>query len=77
MKNDTVLLECLVRLRNMPEFAPLKAHLDSRMKLHTDALIGLNEDRPLHIAQGMAREAAHLLNLIEQSPTLLDKARQQ
>lgn len=76
MNTDRILLECLIRVRNMPEMAPLKGYLETRMKLHTDALVGLNEDRALHIAQGMAREAGHLLNLIEQSPTLLDKGRQ-
>jgi hypothetical protein len=40
------------------------------------ALMGLNEDRPMHIAQGMAREVSYILNLIEQSPALLDKGRQ-
>lgn len=76
MKIDAPLMENLVRLRNMPEFQAFRIYLDVRVAAHVEALVGLNEDRAMHVAQGMAREAKHLVELIEQSPALLDKARQ-
>lgn len=70
------LLECLMRVRNLDEFKPLRDYLAAENTKHTGFLIGCNEDRPMHVCQGMLRATTALTNLIDNSPELLDKERQ-
>lgn len=68
------LLECLLRLRNLDEFKPLREYLQTEAATHMAFLMNTNEDRPMHVAQGMLRAVDKLQNLIEVSPTLLEQA---
>jgi sugar diacid utilization regulator len=56
--------------------APFRGYLEGELQKHTGALITLNEDRAVHVAQGHARALSALLRLINESPELLDPARQ-
>ena len=69
------LLECLMRVRNLDEFRPLREYLATENEKHTNFLIGCNEDRPMHVAQGMLRATKGLTDLIDSAPVLLDKER--
>ena len=70
------LAECLMRLRNLDENKPLRDYLAAENAKHMAFLIGCNEDRPMHVAQGMIRATKGLTDLIEQAPSLLDKGPQ-
>lgn len=74
---NRALVECLLRIRNLPEFSAFRTYLEEEQKRVDLMLRNLNDDRSLHIAQGEARRLESILNLIEQSPALLDKERRQ
>lgn len=76
MSLNRPLTECLLRIRNLDEFKPLRDHLAGEKAKHMTFLVGCNEDRPLHVAQGMVRALGALTDLIEQAPSLLDKGQQ-
>jgi hypothetical protein len=62
-----------MRVRNLEEFRPLREYLDAEQAKHMAFLMTTNEDRPMHVAQGMLRALSALTDLIEQAPSLLDK----
>lgn len=65
------LLECLLRLRS-PEFCAYTDNLKARHERARDDCTGLTGEM-LFRAQGRAAELKEQLNQIEQSPTLVDK----
>lgn len=67
------LAECLLKVRNLDEFKPLREYLDAEEAKHMAFLMTTNEDRPMHVAQGMLRALNALTNLIQEAPSLLDK----
>lgn len=61
-----------MRLRNLDEFKPLRDYLAAEEAKHKAFLVGCNEDRPMHVAQGMARAITGINELIEGAPVVLE-----
>ena len=74
-KLDRALLESAVRIKMSPEFASFRQFLKDQEMNHLAACGTLNEDRPVHLAQGSYRAVRAINELIEQSPALLEKER--
>lgn len=72
-ENSLPLYEALLRLRNMPEMAPFRDYLKSEEAKAVDAMIGMNEDRPMYRAQGAVRQLRLLQILIEDAAKVRDK----
>ena len=62
-----------MRVRNLEEFKPLREYLQAEQTKHTTFLIGCNEDRPMHVAQGMLRAISGLNELIDKAPAALEQ----
>ena len=69
------LYEALIRIRNLTELAPFKAHLDAQIAYETKMMIGQADEKSMWRAQGALRILTELKNLIENSNTVLDKPR--
>ena len=67
------LFECLIRIRNLPEFAPFRELLASELKAETSRMLGLAEPKDMWRAQGAARAITKLQNLIENANSILEK----
>lgn len=67
------LLECLVRIKNLNEFKAFREYLEAERKYDMAVLAGANEDRVMHLSQGAYRRTDMIIDLIEQSPMLLEK----
>lgn len=72
---DRHLAECLFRLRNVPEFEPLRRWLREEQLAQGDRLVAANDDRECHQAQGAARWLRRFTEMIEQAPRLLEQER--
>lgn len=70
---NSPLLDNFIRLRNQPEFAPFREHLNTEIKEATEACIGLNEDKAIYRAQGAARKLTALKDLIDASVKMRDQ----
>lgn len=75
MKTPDHLYECLLRVRNSPDMAPLREWLVAKREDMRDRMESLHEQVPMFRAQGAAIVLKDLIDLIEESPRLLDKGR--
>jgi hypothetical protein len=69
------LLESLLRIRNLTEFAAFKNYLVDEQKRADQMLRDANDDRTMRLLQGEARCIQKLIKLIEDSAGILDKER--
>lgn len=70
---DRALFESLLLIRSDPRFAALRDWLASERAAAMKYMIHTNEDRALSVAQGDVRRLDKILDLIAQSPALLNK----
>lgn len=76
MQLNRLVVECLLRVRNDPTLRPFLEHLMLRKtKTVSDCLV--QTDVALYRAQGRAQELQDLLDLIEKSPQLFEKVKDQ
>lgn len=69
------LCECLRRVRNGPDFKPFRDWLAETTADTVAVLLGSNDDRVMHQAQGALRQLKKLTDFIEAAPGLLEKGR--
>jgi len=69
------LLESLVRIKNLNEFAAFRKYLEEEKAYDMAIMAGTNDDRVMHLAQGAYRRITMLIEAIEAAPKLLEKDR--
>ncbi len=74
MKN-IALFECLLKIRNYPEFEAFRDYLNQELKQVDQLLRDTNDDRTMHVLQGEARRLDSLVKAIDGSAGVLDKHR--
>lgn len=72
MQMSRGLVECLLRLRNDPEFAPFRDYLEERHQVARDNCEAL-DGAALHRAQGRAKEVRELKDLITEATELRER----
>lgn len=73
-KTDRVLLEALLKINNLDDFAAFREYLAEQLNEHKTRLVFMADDRQVHNLQGRAQALDELIDLIESAPTVLDKA---
>lgn len=74
MQMSRGLVECLLRLRNDPEFAPFRDYLEERHQTARDSCEAL-DGAALHRAQGRAKEVRELKDQITAANKLRDQVK--
>lgn len=75
MKVDRALAECLLKIRNLNEFAPFREMLDTESNMLKDQLVTQADDRALRNLQGRAQAITSLIDLIGDAEKLVDQQR--
>lgn len=73
MSADTKLLESCILIRNDPRFEAFRNYLKNEMEVALKVLVGSQDDRAMHVAQGAYNALKRVFDLVEESPRLLDK----
>lgn len=73
-KTDRALLEALLKINNLNEFAAFREYLSEVLEEHKTRLVFMADDRQVHNLQGRAQALSELRDLIESAPAALDKA---
>jgi len=73
--SDKALHEAFMRLRSLPELAPIKKLIAIEIAGGVDMMVGQNDEKIMWRAQGAVRMLNKLQNLIENSQVVLDKPR--
>lgn len=74
MQLDRAVVECLIRIRNGPEFQALREYLERRHQEARESCEAL-DGTGLYRAQGRAKEARELKELVENATSLYDKVK--
>jgi tetrahydromethanopterin S-methyltransferase subunit F len=72
-ENKFSLYEAMLRVRNMPELEAFRQYLKDETAKEMAAMVGMSDDRNMHVAQGAVRKLTEIQNLIEESAKLRDK----
>lgn len=75
MKVDRALAECLLKIKNLTEFQPLREYLVADLQGIKDSLVTQADDKALRNMQGRAQALTNLIDMIDDAERLVDLSR--
>jgi hypothetical protein len=75
VKVDRALAECLLKIKNLTEFQPLREYLVADLQGIKDSLVTQADDKALRNMQGRAQALTNLIDMIDDAERLVDLSR--